>query len=156
VELFWIVTPYNVVVGYQRFRGLCSLQMEAAWTSETLVAYYITRRHNPEDGGSMYLWDVGILPQHYTASESLRPRSESSPPSKPQNSHQEEEEEEEEEDDDDDDICVNLKLLLISFLRSLGLWYHVCVCVRACPFVILFYQSLNLHWSLECAIRGCI
>jgi hypothetical protein len=43
-------------------------EMEAAWTSETFVSYdSITRRH-PEDGGSMDLRNVGILPQHYTAS----------------------------------------------------------------------------------------
>jgi len=63
-----------------------TLKMQTAWTSETLVSYHnATWRHNteelewlkwlhPEDGGSMDLWNVGILPQHYTASHPKRPR----------------------------------------------------------------------------------
>jgi len=35
---------------------------------------------HPEDGGSMDLWNVGILPQHYTVSQLRRPRLERSPP----------------------------------------------------------------------------
>jgi hypothetical protein len=47
--------------------------MEAAYSSETLVSYHITScRNNPEDGGSVVLRNVGILRNHYTASEPRR------------------------------------------------------------------------------------
>jgi hypothetical protein len=49
VDVFWVVTSCSVVVGYRHFRGQCYLlKMEEAWTSEVLVFYHITRRHNPK------------------------------------------------------------------------------------------------------------
>jgi hypothetical protein len=48
-----------------------------------LVLYNINGLHNPEDldltlhpedGGSMDPWNIGILPQYYTASQPRRPR----------------------------------------------------------------------------------
>jgi hypothetical protein len=50
VAVLWAVTPYNDVTGYQRFR----------WN-----VLPPTSLHH-EHGGSMDLWNVGILPQHYT------------------------------------------------------------------------------------------
>jgi hypothetical protein len=55
-EFFWVVTPCNVVVGYQRFRGPCFLNLQIA------------------DGGSKVLRKVGILPQHHTVSQPRRTR----------------------------------------------------------------------------------
>jgi hypothetical protein len=52
IEVFWDVTPCSVVVGYQRFR----------------------RPFHPRKGGSMDLWNVGILLQHYTASQLRKTR----------------------------------------------------------------------------------
>jgi len=60
-EVVWVMTPCSVVVGYQY----------------------------DEDGGSMDLWNVGILPQHYTASQLRKLRLETSLLWKPQNSYQE-------------------------------------------------------------------
>jgi hypothetical protein len=51
-DVFRVVTLYSFMVGYQSFRG----------------------PFDPEDGGSMDLRNVGILPQHCTASQPRRPR----------------------------------------------------------------------------------
>jgi hypothetical protein len=54
VDVIWVVTPCSVMVHYQRFGGPCCLHLQGEVS---------------EDGGSIDLWNVGILPQHYTASQ---------------------------------------------------------------------------------------
>jgi cephalosporin hydroxylase len=58
VEVFWVVTPYSVAVGYQRFGGSYihfALKIEAGRSSETLVSDRTTVRcHNPETSTSIY------------------------------------------------------------------------------------------------------
>jgi len=54
VEVFWVVTKCNIVVGYQRFRGPWCLHIHPEdcedESSETLISYHnTTLRHNPED-----------------------------------------------------------------------------------------------------------
>jgi len=59
VKVFWVVTPCSVMVRYQHFTGSrCSHLYGGV----------------PEDGGSMNLWNVGILQQRNTASQPRRPQ----------------------------------------------------------------------------------
>jgi hypothetical protein len=63
------VTPCSNVIWYQHFGE----KMEATTSSETSVPYHITtRRHNPKDGGSSVLRNVGVLLHHYTVSQARR------------------------------------------------------------------------------------
>jgi len=79
VEVFWVVTSScSVLVGYQCFRGLCRLHFGGSQGRSG---------RGGEDGSSMDLWNVGTLPRHYTTSQPWRPRLETSPSWKPQNSH---------------------------------------------------------------------
>jgi hypothetical protein len=59
VEIFWIVTPRSVVVGYQRFERPFCHHLQGACTCETSVSYHNTRRrHKPEDLDLSYLYYV--------------------------------------------------------------------------------------------------
>jgi hypothetical protein len=86
VEVFQVLTPYSVVVVFQREDGgKIDLRNVGILPQHNTTQHNATRRHNSEDGGSTDLWNVDILPQHYTASQPRRPRLEKSPPWKPQN-----------------------------------------------------------------------
>jgi len=65
--IFWVVMPCSVVVGYQCSRGPCCCHLQ----DET-------------DGGSMDLWNVGILLQCYMASQPRRHQLKTLLPWKPQ------------------------------------------------------------------------
>jgi hypothetical protein len=54
VEVFCVVTPCSVVVGYQHFRGLCCLHLQGEVKMEAVKCWYTTTlnstwHHNPED-----------------------------------------------------------------------------------------------------------
>jgi len=57
VEVFCIVTPCNVVIVYQRFKGTCCLHLQGE-----------------VKGGSTDLWNIGFLPQHCMVSQTRRPQ----------------------------------------------------------------------------------
>jgi len=57
-KVFWVVMPCSVVVGYQHFRGPCCLQLQ----------------DKDEDGGSMDLQNVGVLPKPYMMSQPRGPQ----------------------------------------------------------------------------------
>jgi hypothetical protein len=61
-EVFWVVTPCRVVVGYQRFRGSCCLLFQC----------------EVEDGGRKIFRNDGIVPRYYTTSQRIRPLPETS------------------------------------------------------------------------------
>jgi len=67
VEVFWAAKLCNFLVGYQSLRGTCCLRFQ-------------------DNEGSMYLWDSGILTQHYMTSKFRKPRLETSAPRRPQDS----------------------------------------------------------------------
>jgi len=52
VELFWVVSPCSVVLGYQHFTGSCCLHLQ----------------------GKVGLWNNGILREMYTVSQPRRHR----------------------------------------------------------------------------------
>jgi len=66
----WCLTPTLHGVTTQN-----EMKVGAAWTSENSVSYPNTiRSYSPkwsEDGGNMDFWNVGILPQYYTASQPM-------------------------------------------------------------------------------------
>jgi len=53
--VFWVVTPYSVAVGYQRFGEPCCLYFKV------------------EVGGRTVLWKGCIQPLHYTAHKPRKP-----------------------------------------------------------------------------------
>jgi len=78
VEVFWVVTPCNVVVGYQRFRGPCCLHLQgedggvtiqtaspwvqACYSGHHCLHYYLLSRGKwdlPAPRKGAHIWNVG-------------------------------------------------------------------------------------------------
>jgi hypothetical protein len=57
----WVVTPCNLVVGYKLFGDIYSLYLQGRSDFE------------PEDGGGVFLGNVGIQLQNYMVSQSVDP-----------------------------------------------------------------------------------
>jgi hypothetical protein len=115
VEVFWDVTPWSDVIGYQHFGGPCCLHLQVVTSCSDVIGYQrfggsrclhlqvvttcsdvIGYQHfggprclhlQGENGGNKALRNSGILPHHYTVSQPRRPRSYSSPPWKLHISH---------------------------------------------------------------------
>jgi len=51
--------------------GLCPKVMIPV---HTLPSYFFKISEDPEDGGSMHLWNIGVLPRHYAVSHLRRPQ----------------------------------------------------------------------------------
>jgi hypothetical protein len=66
VQIFCIVTPCSVMIGYQHLGEPCCFHLQGG------------------DGDGMVLWNIGTLLQHYMVSQPRRPQLESSPPWIPQ------------------------------------------------------------------------
>jgi hypothetical protein len=61
--VLWQDTSVTEVHAASTLLGVTTLKMEVAGSSETLVSYHnTTRRQNPEDGGSRFFRNIGILP----------------------------------------------------------------------------------------------
>jgi len=71
------MTLCSVVLGYRCFGGPCSLHLQTLYPGEVggstvgrqancrNLSFWVVVPCRPEDGGSMDLRNVGILPQHY-------------------------------------------------------------------------------------------
>jgi len=112
-QVFWVVMPCSVMIGYQHFRchdevfsGYQDEDRDGLWNVGFLTAQpsdladsprklhhtqlpgkqqiSFQRSLHPEDGGRMDIWNVAILPQHHMVSQPQRLQLKSSLLWKPQ------------------------------------------------------------------------
>jgi hypothetical protein len=75
VEVIWVGTPCCVLVGHKHCRGPCYLHLQGELRIPTFQRSVLLPSSGwSEDWGIMDLWNVGILPQHCTASNPRKPR----------------------------------------------------------------------------------
>jgi hypothetical protein len=69
ISVLWVVTWNSGVVGYQRFGGLCCLHLQGEVDLDVGLGSFTPKMKAGRSPGN-----VGILPQHCTASQLGRPR----------------------------------------------------------------------------------
>jgi len=61
-----------VIVRYMQYSS--SDMLSSSISFYTFFLKKLQAKFHPEDGGSMHLWNTGILPQYYMASQPRRPQ----------------------------------------------------------------------------------
>jgi hypothetical protein len=149
VEIYFKVTEWKWNRTLIHWKDLISEDEQEA-RIQVGVLRIVTPCNVGEDGGNKVLRNVGILPQHHTASQSGRPRIESSSPWKPQMLHISFTNKTE-VTSTLHNLCEIRKLLILIqsehlLMRRSG--FHILQTLLACAPMILYCFCLQTEWTL--------